>query len=351
MKEAREGRVEWPDLDVDTFVRFAKFAYSGNYTPAEPEMVVVPVPAAPDDDVLLLLPPEEEEEQDDKALAGENSDEDRESSVQEEEDDFSGGSSNTGEPVEFESDDPDQDLSDSPYSSSSAEASSTLDNGRTRHPSRRSIHVSIDSHGIMHSDASLPYSIENYMSEWEKCLDDKDREPHMRRAPPPKRRRLDSGDPGWLPARPPPKPVNKKYEAMRAFIQPRYHPSPRATMRTAGANADPHESYRPVFLSHARLYILADKYGVGRLRRLALARLHRTLTHWVVHRDRIPDLVALAHEIFENTVVLDDARRLIVDYLVCIIEDIRDSPEFQELLCQGGDLPGTLISSMASRRM
>ncbi|KAJ4310362.1 hypothetical protein N0V84_011010 [Fusarium piperis] len=338
MKEAREGRVEWLDLDVDTFVRFAKFAYSGNYTPAEPELVV---PAVPDDDVLPMLAPEE---QGDKALTGENSEggeEDDESSVQD--DDYSGSSG--GEPIKSESDDPDQDISDSPYSSS-AEASSTLDNGRNRHPGRRSIHVSIDAHGIMHSYTALPYSLENYMSEWEKCLHERYKH-EKQQLPPRKRQRFDTNY-GW--AQPKPKPVNKKYEAMRNFIEPKHHPTPRATLRAA-VNLDPHESYRPVFLSHARLYILADKYGVNRLRRLTLARLHRTLTHYVVHRDRIPDLIALAQEIFDNTIELDDARTLIVDYFVCIIEDIQGSAELEAALRQGGDFPAALIGKMAFRRM
>ncbi|KAJ3465502.1 hypothetical protein MRS44_006160 [Fusarium solani] len=313
MKEAREGRVEWLDLDVDTFVRFAKFAYSGNYTPAEPELIV---PAVPDDAVALMSALEE---QVGKALTSgnveeeEEEEEEAESSDQDDDSSASSEGSDTGEPIEVSSDD--QETSE--YSSSS-EASSTLDNGGNGHLSRRPIDVSIDEHGIMHSHTSLPYSLQNYMIEWEKCL-------HYR-------------------------PVNKKYEAMRIFIQPMYHPTPRAALRT-GVNMNPHESYRPVFLSHARLYILADKYGVNRLRRLALARLHRTLTHYVVHRDRISDLVALAQEIFDNTMEMDDARALIVNYFVCFIEDIQDSPELEEALRRGGDFPAMLVSKMAMRRM
>ncbi|KAI8687152.1 hypothetical protein LRP88_13479 [Fusarium phalaenopsidis] len=339
MKEAREGRVEWLDLDVDTFVRFAKFAYSGNYTPAEPEFIV---PAVPDDAVALVSALEE---QVGKALTGgnveeeeEEEEEEAESSDQDDDSSASSEGSDTGEPIEASSDD--QETSE--YSSSS-EASSTLDNGGNGHLSRRPIDVSIDEHGIMHSHTSLPYSLQNYMIEWEKCL-------HYRYInhpdiPPHKRRRFDT-DVGRIP----PRPVNKKYEAMRIFIQPMYHPTPRAALRT-GVNANPHESYRPVFLSHARLYILADKYGVNRLRRLALARLHRTLTHYVVHRDRISDLVALAQEIFDNTMEMDDARTLIINYFVCFIEDIQDSPELEEALRQGGDFPAMLVSKMAMRRM
>ncbi|KAM6520851.1 hypothetical protein FSOLCH5_005637 [Fusarium solani] len=133
MKEAREGRVEWLDLDVDTFVRFAKFAYSGNYTPAEPELIV---PAVPDDAVALMSALEEqvgkaltsgnvEEEEEEEEEEAESSDQDDDSSASSE-------GSDTGEPIEVSSDD--QETSE--YSSSS-EASSTLDNGGNGHLSRR----------------------------------------------------------------------------------------------------------------------------------------------------------------------------------------------------------------------
>lgn len=334
MKEAREGRVEWLDLDVDTFVRFAKFAYSGNYTPAEPELI------APDDAVVLAPG-----EQDGKTLDGENveedEDEDEETDSSDTDDDDSSDSSegsDTDGPIEILSDD--QETSE--YSSSS-EDSSTLDNGGDEHLNRRPIDVSIDEHGMIHSYTSLPYSLENYMAEWEKCLDYRYiKHPDL----PPNKRRRDETDFGRIP----PRPVNKKYEAMCIFIHPMYDPAPREAPRS-GVNTNPHESYRPVFLSHARLYILADKYGVNRLRRLVLARLHRTLTHYVVHRDRISDLIALAQEIFDNTMEMDHARSLIVNYLVCFIEDIQDSPELEDALRRGGDFPALLVSKMARRRI
>lgn len=335
MKEAREGRVEWFDLDVDTFVRFARFAYSNNYTPAKPELIV---PAVPEDGVAIVSALDE---QVGKALNGGNVEEEEEEDSSDQDDDSSASSegSDPDEPIEVSSDD--QETSE--YSSSS-EASSTLDNGGDGHLSRRPIDVSIDEYGLMHSYTTLPYSLENYMVEWEKCLhyrytNSHDIHPH-------KRRRFDTD----VVTRVPPRPINKKYEAMCIFIQPMYHPTPRAALRT-GANVNPHESYRPVFLSHARLYILADKYGVNRLRRLALARLHRTLTHYVVHRDRVSDLVALAQEIFDNTMETDEARSLIVNYFVCFIEDIQNSPELEDALRRGGDFPAILISTMATHRI
>lgn len=40
MKEANEACVVWEDVDVHTFVRFSKFAYTGDYDAPEPRLVV-----------------------------------------------------------------------------------------------------------------------------------------------------------------------------------------------------------------------------------------------------------------------------------------------------------------------
>lgn len=39
MKEAQEGLVHWPEVEIDTFVRLASFAYTNDYYAAEPEVV------------------------------------------------------------------------------------------------------------------------------------------------------------------------------------------------------------------------------------------------------------------------------------------------------------------------
>lgn len=38
MRETQERRVVWPDVQMDTFIRFVQFAYSGNYDPIIPPM-------------------------------------------------------------------------------------------------------------------------------------------------------------------------------------------------------------------------------------------------------------------------------------------------------------------------
>ncbi|KAM5348380.1 hypothetical protein ACJ41O_008204 [Fusarium nematophilum] len=366
MKEAREGRVEWPDLEVDTFVRFAKFAYSGDYTEAEPELLESEVSASdtrnagedggeePEPETIDLTGPE---------------DDDSSSSVM-----YTFGSSDDmGNevvggylPSSEESSDDDGDVSGSEDSShqdpdslsqqsisDSSEASSTLDNARSN--AQRPINEQIDyinapARDIYHRCPGflLPYSIEVYMQSWERCLELARRHYLPHEANPRKRRRLGGDYASDYRGH-----IDKKYEAMRVFNN-RLEGLVQSSLRAPSSwsprnNWGASQCYRPVFLSHARLYILADKYGVEDLRKLALYRLHGTLFHFTVYWQRVPDLVALAQEIFDNTVESDEARNVIVDYLTCFIEHIRGSPELSEMLRKGGDFAAALVDRMAAR--
>lgn len=48
MKEASEGRVEWPDMDVETFLRFMQWAYTGIYDVPEPKSILDEANTAPE---------------------------------------------------------------------------------------------------------------------------------------------------------------------------------------------------------------------------------------------------------------------------------------------------------------
>lgn len=40
MKEANEHCVYWEDVDEKTFLRFAQWAYTREYSPAEPDLII-----------------------------------------------------------------------------------------------------------------------------------------------------------------------------------------------------------------------------------------------------------------------------------------------------------------------
>ncbi|KAM0563682.1 hypothetical protein ACHAPJ_001409 [Fusarium lateritium] len=348
MKEAYEGRVEWPDLDVDTFVRFAKFAYSGDYIEAEPEMsetaianasrVPTPNPEVQGEEEAIDLTGHTEEDDDDM------------SSSEGSEGSNEGSSESDGLELGAGSGDDDDDDDDGSSSEDSSEASSTLDNrpdhGEIRpHGYQGPSYAQRDDSGFVYRRWSLPLSVYQYMNEWEKyrqLLCDRDAAIHDH-----KRKRGDYGSIGMY------KPMDKKYDAMEDFTRFPYS-SPLVSHALPSVlrwedNSNSNMSYLPVFLSHSRLYVLADKYGVENLRILSLCRLHRLLQHFILFRQRIPDIVALAQEIFANTMERDDAREVIVKYFACFIEHIRDSPELADLLRRGGDFPAMLIERMAMR--
>lgn len=46
MKEAQEGRVDWPDMDEETFARFIQWVYTKIYDEAEPQVLTSQDPEA-----------------------------------------------------------------------------------------------------------------------------------------------------------------------------------------------------------------------------------------------------------------------------------------------------------------
>ncbi|KAJ4177091.1 hypothetical protein NW767_015233 [Fusarium falciforme] len=113
-------------------------------------------------------------------------------------------------------------------------------------------------------------------------------------------------------------------------------------------NRHSYESFRPVFLRHARLYILADIYDVQELRELAQYRLYRTLAEYSVYIERISDLLALSQELYANTAMGDPIRRMIVYYFLCFSHcpDLRNCAEYDKALRSNNDFAADLAIAM-----
>ncbi|ROW03569.1 hypothetical protein VSDG_01238 [Cytospora chrysosperma] len=86
-------------------------------------------------------------------------------------------------------------------------------------------------------------------------------------------------------------------------------------------NTEACEDYAGVFLCHAKLYVLGDKYDIPPLRQLTLHRLHATLKEFTLYPSRMNDIATLAKYVFENTVPEDKIRDMITLYYACIVED------------------------------
>ncbi|KAM0816225.1 putative BTB domain-containing protein [Seiridium cardinale] len=119
------------------------------------------------------------------------------------------------------------------------------------------------------------------------------------------------------------------------------------------ANAKPEVVHTEVFLSHARIYTMADCYGVESLATKALGKLHRTLVRFRVFEERIPDIVTLIDYGFNNTTdkggEQDGLRSLLCMYTACKLEDLWSDADFQNLFREHGDFSHGVLSNLLSR--
>ncbi|KAI5926235.1 hypothetical protein F4810DRAFT_707847 [Camillea tinctor] len=120
----------------------------------------------------------------------------------------------------------------------------------------------------------------------------------------------------------------------------------------------PPASYSEVFLSHARLYVLADYYDIQKLAKLSLRKLHRMLVDYQLVKDellsaRIDNIIPLIEYSFQNTADIgankDELRLLLTKYIGCKAEMLWSSVSFQKLLAEYGELSAAVIGQMIQR--
>ncbi|KAL3469918.1 hypothetical protein BJX99DRAFT_267834 [Aspergillus californicus] len=106
---------------------------------------------------------------------------------------------------------------------------------------------------------------------------------------------------------------------------------------TPTGNTHPWEDFTSVFLGHAKLYILADTYGITSLADLVLHKLATTLTDFTLCEDNINDVAELVRFSYRGTLPHDAMRALVTAYVASVLGQIGDNTQFQELLAEGGD--------------
>ncbi|KAH6876842.1 hypothetical protein B0T10DRAFT_584842 [Thelonectria olida] len=111
----------------------------------------------------------------------------------------------------------------------------------------------------------------------------------------------------------------------------------------------PEDDFSDVLLSHARLYIFADCYGISTLKLLCLRKLRQTLERFTVYEEAIDDIVQLVHFCYENTIECDEMRDLVNMYTACKVVELWRSEEFQRLTVETGEYVRGLISEMLKR--
>ncbi|KAE8423583.1 hypothetical protein BDV36DRAFT_279106 [Aspergillus pseudocaelatus] len=110
---------------------------------------------------------------------------------------------------------------------------------------------------------------------------------------------------------------------------------------TPRGNTELNEDFTPVFLGHASLYVLADKYGIESLSQLVLDKLKQTLKGFKLSAANVPDIIELVRYTYAHTPRLvtgrNELRTLVTMFIISSIGQIGETESFQELLVEGGD--------------
>lgn len=118
-------------------------------------------------------------------------------------------------------------------------------------------------------------------------------------------------------------------------------------------NNDSQENYTEVLLCHARLYVFADMYDIGPLRRLALCKLHHTLRAHKLRKEQLEGAVHLIDYTYSNTPdrldFTDDLRQLVAHYASVIIEILSHNDLFMTLLVKRGSFAKDLLEQVVKR--
>jgi hypothetical protein len=114
-------------------------------------------------------------------------------------------------------------------------------------------------------------------------------------------------------------------------------------------NREACEVYTDVFLSHAYLYILGDKYKIDRLCKVSAHKLYKTLKTFVIYPGRMGGILALGEYIFENTRTDDPLRVFVIHYMTCVVEELGKEDDFQPLLQRCTELASALMVKMTER--
>lgn len=114
-------------------------------------------------------------------------------------------------------------------------------------------------------------------------------------------------------------------------------------------NTESCEEFTGVFMCHAKLYVIGDTYDIPQLRQLSLHRLHATLKEFTLYPSRFNDIATLAKYIFNNTQLQDKIQDMIGLYYACIIEDASKQDGLKSLIDEIPEFAFILISRMSER--
>lgn len=119
----------------------------------------------------------------------------------------------------------------------------------------------------------------------------------------------------------------------------------KVAMKRASPLADGERNDAELLLSHARLYVLADCYGITPLMELSLSTLYSVLTEFMEWDDVADMLIKLLRYCFENDTPAE-LREFVMRYAVCHIEDLWKRTEITELARTHADFSSAIVEAM-----
>ncbi|KAG6260635.1 hypothetical protein E4U49_004675 [Claviceps purpurea] len=116
-------------------------------------------------------------------------------------------------------------------------------------------------------------------------------------------------------------------------------------MEKASPLADGQKNDAELLLSHARLYVLADCYGIAPLMSLSLTTLHHVLLE-IPEWDDVADMfIELLHYCYGNDTPAA-LKELVVEYAVCQVDNLWHRDEVKNFAQTHGEFSSAVIEGM-----
>ncbi|KKY13300.1 hypothetical protein UCRPC4_g06980 [Phaeomoniella chlamydospora] len=160
-----------------------------------------------------------------------------------------------------------------------------------------------------------------------------------------------------LPTTPPTKPVlSKKEQSWEVFTQNTSNP---ASKYPSLRSKSTWTKWHSVFLSHARIYVFADKYDIPSLGDLSIQKLRESLVDFNPCSEQLESLYPLIRYTYDNTPDrgidvdqdgnIDALRDLVNTYLAFILEHVLGDPEMTELVVEKREFASDLLLKLSLR--
>lgn len=108
------------------------------------------------------------------------------------------------------------------------------------------------------------------------------------------------------------------------------------------SNMHPNEDYTEILLSHARLYVFAEKYDIQPLKKLSLQKLRCTLANYTLFPERVGDITTLIRYVYANTPEtideIEDIRTMLAHYVGIEMETLMRYGEIKDLMLENGEI-------------